>query len=104
MRIPKEEYKEIVSLLKRYNYNCLNIIQRQSDILSLSVSGFDSEIRTKYNISDNTLNKVLKLESDKSLQDSIEEYKIVQKVLSLVKEESVKIFEMLFVKQKSKRV
>ena len=101
MRIPKEEYREVINLLKRYSYNCLNIIQRQNDILSLSVSG-GSEGRSKYSISDSTLNKVLRLENDKSLQTSIHEYKIVRRALELVKSETQDIFELLFIQRKTK--
>ena len=101
MRIPKEEYREVINILKRYSYNCLNIIQRQNDILSLSVSG-DSEGRSKYSISDSTLNKVLRLEEDVNLQRSIREFKLVKRTLFLVSSDARYIFDKLFIEQKSK--
>lgn len=101
MRIPKEEYRKVIRILERYNYNRLNIIQRQSDILSISVNG-SNEGRPKYSISDSTLNKVLRLEEDKSLQDSIREYKIVLRVLELVRKDTRKLFKLLFEEQKTK--
>lgn len=101
MRIPKEEYKKVIEILERYNYNRLNIIQRQSDILSLSLGG-NNEGRAKYSISDSTLSKVLRLESDKSLQKSINEFKIVNRVLALVKKETNEVFEKIFVERKTK--
>ena len=101
MKIPKEEYREVVEILKRYNYNRLNIIQRQSDILSLSING-NGDGRSKYSISDSTLNKVLRLESDKSLQRSIKEFKLVNRVLELVRSETREVFAKLYVEQKGK--
>lgn len=68
MRIPKEEYNQAVECLKRYNYNCINIINRQSDILSLSVATNDGMPKAPYSIGDTVFNKVLKLESDEDLQ------------------------------------
>lgn len=101
LRIPKEEYREVINLLKRYSYNCLNIIQRQNDILSLSVSG-GSEGRSKYSISDSTLNKVLRLEEDVALQRSIREFKLVKRVLYLVTKDAREIFDKLYIEQKTK--
>lgn len=40
-RLSKEDYRRAKKCLKRYNYNCINIINRQSDILSLSVAPHD---------------------------------------------------------------
>ena len=40
-RLSKEEYNRAKGCLQRYNYNCINIINIQSDILSLSVSAND---------------------------------------------------------------
>ena len=101
MRIPKEKYREVISLLKRYSYNCLNIIQRQNDILSLSVSS-SNEGRSQYSISDSTLNKVLRLEEDVSLQRSIREFKLVKRVLYLVSNDAREIFDKLYIEQKTK--
>lgn len=41
MRLEKEDYRSAVGALKRYNYNCINIINIQNDILSLSVAPCD---------------------------------------------------------------
>lgn len=101
MRIPKEEYREVINVLKRYSYNCLNIIQRQTDILSLSVSG-GGEGGSKYNISDSTLNKVLRIEEDTDLQRSIKEFKAVKRVLYLVGKDVREVFNKLYIEQKTK--
>ena len=37
-RLSKEEYREAKGCLKRYNYNCINIINIQRDILHLHSS------------------------------------------------------------------
>lgn len=94
MRIPKEEYNKAVECLKRYDHNCINIINRQSDILSLSVATNDGMPKVPYSIGDTVFNKVLKLESDEDLQKSIKEYKIVIQALTLVGEDCKKIFDL----------
>lgn len=35
MKLSKEEYKEAKGCLKRYNYNCIKIINIKSDIMSI---------------------------------------------------------------------
>ena len=68
----------------------------QSDILSLSISPLDGLPKAKYNISDTTLNKLIKIENNDSLQNSIKEHKVVMQALQLVDDISKKIFEIEF--------
>lgn len=102
MRIPTEEYRQAVGILKRYNYNCLNIMNIQSDILSLSVQPLSDMPRAPYSIGDTTFNKVMQLQNNKDLQRSITEYKIVAQALQLVSEDSKLIFEEIYRKGKTK--
>lgn len=41
MRIPKEEYNKARACLKRYSYNCMNILTRRLDIMQLSGVNMD---------------------------------------------------------------
>lgn len=102
MRLEKEEYKRAVGVLKRYNYNCINIINIQTDILSLSVAPLSDMPRVPYSVGDTTLKKVLQLEENIELQQSIKEYKAVVQALQLVSQESKMIFELLYIKNKTK--
>ena len=102
MRIPKEEYNKAVECLKRYDYNCINIVNRQSDILSLSIAPISDMPRVPYGIGDTTLQKVLQLESDVELQKSIKEYKAVVQALKLVNKDCKLIFEELYRKGNTK--
>lgn len=74
----------------------------QSDILSLSVAPCDGLPRAPYSVGNTTLNKVIQLEDNKSLQNSIREYKAVVQALSLVNDESKLIFEKEFRESKYK--
>ena len=102
MRVNKEDYNNAVRLLKRYNYNCLNIINRQADILSLSIATNDGMPKAPYSISDTVFKKVIKLQEDAELNKSIIEYKIIRQALELVSNDSKYIFEELYIKSKSK--
>ena len=102
MGLEKEEYKRAVGVLKRYNYNCINIINIQTDILSLSVAPLSDMPRVPYSVGDTTLKKVLQLEENIELQQSIKEYKAVAQALQLVSQESKMIFELLYIKNKTK--
>lgn len=93
MRLSNEEYKEAVGCLKRYNYNCINIMNIQSDILSLSIAPADGMPKAPYAVSNTVLNKVIQMEENVGLQKSIKEYKAVIQALELVSEESKLIFE-----------
>lgn len=102
MRLSKEEYNKAVGCLKRYNYNCINIMNIQSDILSLSIAPISDMPRVPYGIGDTTLKKVMQLEENVELQKSIKEYKAVVQALSLVNKESQYIFEEEFRKDRYK--
>ena len=102
MRLPKEEYNKAVGCLKKYNYNCINIMNIQSDILSLSIAPISDMPRVPYGIGDTTLKKVMQLEENVELQKSIKEYKAVVQALSLVNKESQYIFEEEFRKDRYK--
>lgn len=96
MRLEKEDYRKAVGALKRYNYNCINIINIQSDILSISVTPTTGMPRAPYGVGNTTLNKVIQLEENGELQQSIKEYKAVIQALQLVDETSKLIFEEEF--------
>lgn len=102
MRIDREDYKEAVNCLKRYNYNCINIINIKTDILSLSINPVDGMPKAPYIVGDTTLNKIIKLEDNKELQRSIKEYNVVNQALAIVDKMSKEIFEEEFRKGKYK--
>lgn len=102
MRLDKEDYRKAVGALKRYNYNCINIINIQSDILSISVTPTTGMPRAPYGVGNTTLNKVIQLEENEELQQSIKEYKAVIQALQLINKDSKYIFEQLYIKSKSK--
>ena len=83
-RLSKDEYNKAKRCLKRYNYNCINIINIQNDILSLSITPCDGLPRAPYSVGNTTLNKVIDLEDNKCLQNSIIEYKAVLQALILI--------------------
>ena len=91
-RLSKEEYNKAKGCLKRYNYNCINIINIQSDILSLSVATNDGLPKAPYSVGNTTLNKVIQLEENKELQKSIKEYKAVVQALQLMDNITKEIF------------
>ena len=102
MRLEKEEYQRAVAALKRYKYNYINIINIQSDILSLSVAQISDMPRIPYGVGDTTLNKVIQLEEDASLQQSIKEYKAVIQALQLTDKITKEIFEEQYQKRRRK--
>lgn len=102
MRIPKEEYNKAVGCLKRYNYNYINIMNIQSDILSLSIANNDGMPKAPYSISDTVFNKVIQLQDNTELNKSIKEYKAVVQALALVNNDSKYIFEELYRKGRTK--
>lgn len=101
-RLSKEDYNRAKECLKRYNYNCINIINIQSDILSLSIAPIDGLPKAPYNIGDTTLNKVIQLQENTQLQRSIREYKAVIQALQLLDDECKLIFEREFRESKYK--
>ena len=102
MRLSKEDYNRAVGCLKRYNYNCINIINIRADIISISVPENDGMPKAPYSISDSVYNQYIKLQEDKELQKSLKEYKAVMQALQLVNKDSKYIFEQLYVKNKTK--
>lgn len=102
MRISKEDYNKAVGCLKRYNYNCMNIINIRADIMSISVPEVDGMPKTPYSISDSVYNQYIKLQEDKDLQNSLKEYKAVMQALQVVNKDSRDIFNQLYLKNKNK--
>ena len=51
MRLSKEDYKRAESCLKRYNYNCITVLNIRADIMSLSSVNYDGMPKSKYNVS-----------------------------------------------------
>ena len=102
MRLSKEEYREAEDCLKRYNYNCINIINIRADIMTIGVPNNDGMPKTPYNISDSVYNQYIKLQEDKELQKALKEYKAVRQALELVNEDCIYIFERLYQKRENK--
>ena len=102
MKIKKEEYNKAVGCLKRYNYNCINIINIQEDILSISVPQNDGLPRAPYSVSDVVFNKVVQLQDNEELNESLTEYKAVVQALQLLDKDSKYIFEKEFRENKNK--
>lgn len=102
MKLNKEEYNEAVGYLKRYNYNCIRIMNIKNDIMSISGFNMDGMPKAPFSNSDPVFNTVLKLQEDKELQKCINEYKIVEQALQLVNQDSKYVFEELYRKGNSK--
>lgn len=41
MKIPKEEYRKAKGYLKRYQFNCINILMIRNDTIGLTGNGLD---------------------------------------------------------------
>ena len=93
MRLSKEEYKEAKGCLKRYNYNCISIMNIRADILSIGSQVIDGLPKAPYRISDNVLNSVIRLHENDHIQKCVKEIKAVQQALALLNEDSRDIFE-----------
>lgn len=102
MRLSREEYKKAEGYLKRYNYNCINILNIRNDIMSIGAVNLDGLPKAPYSISDSVFNSVIKLQENKELNRSINEYKIVVQALQLVSDDSKVIFEELYQKSRNK--
>lgn len=102
MRLSKEEYNRAKDCLKRYNYNCIKILNIRADIISIGAQNIDGMPKAPYTVSDNVLNSVIKLQEDKELQKAINEYKAVSQAVELVSNDSKYIFEELYIKSKTK--
>lgn len=99
MRLPKEEYNKAKSCLKRYNYNCVNILSTRTDLIGISEIKLDGLPHAQGGISDIVGSTVIKLEENRSYQRSIYEYNVVRKALTLVHRDSIFIFEHLYYKK-----
>lgn len=102
MRLSKEDYNRAVGCLKRYNYNCINIVNIRADIMSISVPEADGMPKAPYNISDSVYNQYIRLQEDKELQRSLKEYKAVMQALQVVNKDSKYIFNQLYLRNKTK--
>ena len=92
MKLNKDEYKRAEGCLRRYNYNCITIINIRADIMTVGVPSNDGMPKAPYNISDSVYNQYIKLQEDKELQKSLTEYKAVKQGLELVNKDSKGIF------------
>ena len=102
MRLSKEEYREAEGCLKRFNYNCVTILNIRADIIGLGAMNMDGMPKAKYNISDKVVDSVIKLQEDVELQKVTKEYKSVIQAIELVNEDSKFIFEEYYKKGKGK--
>lgn len=102
MKLSKEEYREAKGYLKRYNYNCVKILNIRADIMDLGAQNLDGLPKPKNNVSDRVLESVIKLQEDEALQVAIKEYKAVVQAIQLVNKDSKYIFEEMYIKSKSK--
>ncbi len=102
MKLSREDYDRAVGYLKRYNYNCINIINIRADIMSISTPQNDGMPKPPYSISDTVYNQYIKLQEDKELQKSLKEYKVVVNALQLVDDISKEIFTEEFIKSNKK--
>ena len=102
MRLNREDYNKAVGMLKRYNYNCITIMNIRADIMSIGVPVNDGMPKAPYKISDSVYNQYIQLQEDKELQKALKEYKIVRQALELVNNDSKYIFEELYLKNKTK--
>lgn len=102
MRLSKEEYKEAEGCLKRYNYNCVTILNIRADVMSIGSANLEGMPKSKYNISDSVSNSIIQLQENIYLQKALKECKAVEKSLLLVNSDSRFIFEQLYVKSKNK--
>ena len=102
MRLSNEEYKEASLCLKRYNYNCLKIMNIRADIMSIGSPVLDGMPKAPYSVSDRTLKAVVELQENEHVQKAIKEYKAVVQAVELVNKDSKYIFEEFYIKSKPK--
>lgn len=102
MRLSNEEYKEASLCLRRYNYNCLKIMNIRADIMSIGSPVLDGMPKAPYSVSDRTLKAVVELQENEHLQKAIKEYKAVVQAVELVNKDSKYIFEEFYIKSKPK--
>ena len=99
-RLSKEDYREAVGCLKRYNYNCIKMMNMKYDIMSLSSPVLDGMPKAPYKISDSVLNSLIRIQENEELQKCIREYKIVVQALQLVDSITKEIFAEEYQKRK----
>ena len=92
MKLTREEYREAKGFLKRYNYNCIKIMNIRADIMSIGSPNLDGMPKAPYSISDRVFNSVVRLQEDEELQTALKEYKTVTQALELVNNDSKVIF------------
>ena len=102
MRLSNEEYKEASLCLKRYNYNCIKIMNIRADIMSIGSPVLNGMPKAPYSVSDRTLKAVIELQENEHLQKAIKEYKAVVQAIELVNKDSKYIFEEFYIKSKPK--
>ena len=102
MRLDKESYKKAEGCLRRYNYNCITIMNIRTDIMNINAINTDGMPKAPYNISDSVYNQYIKLQEDKELQKSLKEYKAVRQALELVNKDNKNIFECYYLKNKTR--
>lgn len=102
MRLSKEEYKIAEGCLKRYNYNCVTILNIRADVMSIGALNYDGLPKAKYNVSDSVSNAITQLQENTELQKALKECKAVEKALLLVNKDSRLIFQRLYIESKNK--
>lgn len=98
----KEDHSEAKRCLKRYNRNCVKIINIKADIMSIDSPVIDGLPKAPYRISDKVLDSIIEMEEDEELQEAIKEYKAVAQAIQLVNKDSKYIFEEMYIKSKTK--
>lgn len=102
MRLNKEDYRKSEGCLRRYNYNCITIINLRADAMSVGVPSYDGMPKAPYSISDSVFNQYVKLQEDKELQKALKEYKAVRLAYELVNSDCKEIFNTYYQQQKTK--
>lgn len=102
MKLQKEDYKKAEGCLRRYNYNCITIIDMNENILGINATTIDGMPKAKYNISDSVYNKYIQLQENEELNEALKEIKAVRKAIALVNKDEKDIFENYYLKQKTK--
>jgi len=102
MRLNKEDYRKAEGCLRRYNYNCITIINLRADAMSVGVPSYDGMPKAPYSISDSVFNQYVKLQEDKELQKALKEYKAVRLAYELVNSDCKEIFVTYYQQQKTK--
>ena len=102
MKLNKDEYRKAEGCLRRYNYNCITIIDLRADIMSVSSPNFEGMPRSTHNISDSVFNQFVKLQEDKELQKALKEYKAVRIAFESVSADAKKVFSTYYLEQKTR--